>query len=108
MIISIPELPMTLNKMRNAHYFTINKEKQRWKEMIAWQVKGKRIGTPCRLEIEFHVNDNRRHDIDNLSAKFILDGLVEGGLIPDDDYKHINQITCRIIKSDKKETRIII
>ena len=47
---------------------------------------------------------DRRHDLDNISPKFILDGFVEAGLIVDDDYKHIESLTikCGIDKENPR------
>lgn len=49
----------------------------------------------------------RRHDVDNTTPKFVLDGLVESGMVVDDDSKHIQKLTlqCGI---DKERPRTVL
>lgn len=45
---------------------------------------------PCKMIFTWHLS-NKRIDLDNTSfaRKFILDGMVKAGVIPDDNLKHI-------------------
>ena len=38
---------------------------------------------------EFCFADGRRRDLDNLSLKACIDGIVDAGVIADDDYRHL-------------------
>ncbi len=40
--------------------------------------------------------NSQKADCDNMSPKFIIDGLVESGFIIDDDYKHMHSLTLRV------------
>lgn len=75
----------------------MNALKQRWKSFIRWFVEEQgytnlRIKT-CEISQKIYYPNNRRHDIDNSTPKFVLDGLVESGMIIDDDNKHITKLT---------------
>lgn len=79
----------------------MNAIKQKWKDFIVWLVGAKGYSNlhiiECEISQIVYYPNNRRHDIDNSVPKFILDGLVESGMIVDDDNKHITKLTlqCR-------------
>ena len=94
---------MTMNNMAR------NNLKQRWKDFIVWKINdmglSQRQVKKCEILYRTFFYQNRRHDLDNLSPKFIFDGFVEAGLIPDDDSEHITSLTieCGV---DKENPRI--
>lgn len=63
---------------------------------------------PCALIITWYVK-NKRKDADNIAfaKKFILDGLVEAGVLPNDNRKYV-QGFMDIVKEDKEHQRIEI
>lgn len=63
---------------------------------------------PCALIITWYVK-NKRKDADNVAfaKKFILDGLVEAGVLPNDNRKYVQGFTD-IVKEDKERQRIEI
>lgn len=63
---------------------------------------------PCALIITWYVK-NKRKDADNIAfaKKFILDGLVEAGVLPNDNRKYV-QGFMDIVKEDKERQRIEI
>lgn len=75
----------------------MNALKQKWKNFIKWYVEEQGYANlhieQCEVEQTIYYNNNRRHDIDNSVPKFVLDGLIEGGMIVDDDSKHIQKLT---------------
>lgn len=75
----------------------MNAVKQKWKDFIVWLVREKGYTNLhvncCEVHQTVYYPNNRRHDIDNSVPKFILDGLVESGMIVDDDCKHIVKLT---------------
>lgn len=86
----------------------MNALKQKWKDFIVWFVDNQgytnlRIDK-CEIIQTVYYPNNRRHDPDNSVGKFILDGLVQSGLIIDDDSSHISQLTLRC-KTDLKHPR---
>lgn len=114
MKIVIPgELP-TMNeiiaesKRGRGKYQPYNEIKREYTETIAWIVKSKIKKKYKRINLEIMwVCKNRRKDKDNIIAgtKFILDGLVEGGAIPNDGWKEIGNINHRF-KTDKNDPRV--
>lgn len=82
----------------------MNAVKQKWKDFIVWKAKKEKITglliEHCNVIFTTYYESNRRHDPDNSTPKFIMDGLSEAGVIVDDDCKHINALTlqCRCDK----------
>ena len=91
----------------------MNALKQRWKDFIHWLVED--IGYEdlqierCEIVQTIYYPTNRRHDIDNTVPKFVLDGLVDSGMIVDDDCTHIRKLTMMcFIDSDNPRTEFEI
>ena len=53
----------------------------------------------CEVRFTFIFNDKKRRDIDNYSAtvKMVMDGIVQAGILPDDDYKRVVKLEMQII-----------
>ncbi len=86
----------------------MNALKQKWKDFIVWFVDNQgytnlRIDK-CEIEQTVYYPNNRRHDTDNSVPKFILDGLVQSGMIIDDDSSHIIKLQLKC-KTDVKHPR---
>lgn len=75
----------------------MNALKQKWKDFICWFVQEQGCSNlhieKCEINQRVYYPNNRRHDIDNSVPKFILDGLIESGMIVDDDYHHVTKLT---------------
>ena len=61
---------------------------------------------PVRLH--FHHTRNRLADLDGLSVKAAIDGLVAAGILADDSPKHVAEITHTQSKGDPEVTTITI
>lgn len=82
-----------INEWKSWHWRKYNAEKKRWREMILPFTRTMyhvAIGSRVAVEVVFRFPDHRRHDPDNYSPKFILDALVAGKVLPDDD--------CRVVR----------
>ncbi len=93
----------------------MNALKQKWKDFIKWFVEEQGYANlhikKCEISQIVYYPNNRRHDIDNSVPKFILDGLVDSGMILDDDSEHISKLVleCRKdIKHPRTELHIKI
>lgn len=93
----------------------MNALKQKWKDFICFFVEEQGYANlrieKCEIHQTIYYPNNRRHDIDNSTPKFILDGLVESGMILDDDCKHITKLTleCKIdIQNPRTELSITL
>ena len=75
----------------------MNALKGKWKNFICWLVKEQGYDNlrieKCEISQIVYYPNNLRHDTDNSVPKFILDGLVDGGMIVDDDMKHLTKLT---------------
>lgn len=95
-------------KASKSHYHAYNNMKRKHTENIAWLAKAtKKKYEKIDLEITW-ICKNRRKDKDNIMAggtKFILDGLVEGGMIANDGWRHIGDIDHKF-KVDRDNPRI--
>ena len=105
MKIVLKMIPPTINKYISR---TNRWEYQADKKKIHELVKLATIGynpkiKKCELEIVYYFKDRRRHDPSNYD-KMLLDGLVEAGIIEDDNYGVIQKFTT-IGKYDKENPR---
>lgn len=80
--------------------------KQTYTDTVAWLAKKLPAYEKVALIITWHEPDQRR-DPDNIMAgqKFILDGLVAAGTIPNDSQKYVRGIVHRF-KVDRKNPRV--
>ena len=80
--------------------------KEHYTNMVAWLTKRLPKFKKVALIITWY-EPNRHRDPDNIMAgqKFILDGLVESGIIPNDNQKHIQGILHRLAV-DRKNPRV--
>lgn len=74
----------------------MNNLKQKWKDFIKWLVEEQGYSNlhieRCEISQNIFYSTNRRHDCDNTTPKAILDGLVESGMIVDDDFNHVTKV----------------
>ena len=77
----------------------MNGLKGKWKDMIVWLVSEQGYSNlninRCEIRQIVYYPTNRRHDTDNSVPKFILDGLVEGGMLVDDSSEHLEELHLR-------------
>lgn len=102
------ELPdmNTIIKVSKSHFIVYSKMKKKYTELV----KSKAEGLPAIQSADFLIQwycENRRKDPDNITAgqKFIMDGIVEAGVLPGDGWKQIGQINHKF-HVDKDNPRI--
>lgn len=80
--------------------------KQTYTDMVAWLAKKLPAYKRVALMITWY-EPNEKRDPDNIMAgqKFILDGMVQAGTIPNDSQKHIKGILHRF-DVDRKNPRV--
>ena len=111
--LQIPDVPPSNNKYqgrggKKEQILDYQNEKTEW----AWLVKAairKRPTKPFEraiVNITYHFKDSRRRDPDNYSGKFLLDGLVNEGIIKDDSFACID-LRLKGIPSCKQKGTII-
>ena len=102
---------INLNQYRNWHYIVSNNLKQKYKEVIAEQLQGKKFTKPVRLIFTMHRGDKRKVDRSNvlcIHEKFFCDALVEAGCMPDDNDNFIQETIYRTGTIDNINPRIEI
>ena len=89
---------------RNPHEYA--RMKETCTAMVAWLAKKLPRFEKVALVITWYEPDQRR-DLDNIMAgqKFILDGLVAAGTIPNDSQKYVRGIVHRF-KVDRQNPRV--
>lgn len=95
-------------KLGNREWQPYNVMKQRYTNLVAWETKSqtKEKFEKIDVEVTFICKDKRK-DKDNILSgiKFILDGLVRAGLIKNDGWKQIGDISFKF-KTDKDNPRV--
>lgn len=91
----------------------LNTLKQKWHDFIVWWIKESGLSDlkieKCKMRFVSYYPTKRRSDTDNSVPKFILDGMVEGGLIVDDDSLHLTSLTLECgYSKDNPRTEIYI
>lgn len=89
----------------------MNALKQKWKDFIAWVIEDQGYANlrieRCEMRFDTYYSTGRRHDTDNSCPKFLIDGLVAGGFLIDDDSKHLEKLTL-VCHVDKEHPRTVI
>lgn len=101
------KIALNLNIYRNLHYLVNNQVKNIYAEQILSSLKSLQLNK-IRLEFILFIGSNRRSDLSNVCCivdKFFSDVLVEANAIPDDDVKHIPEVTYKFGGIDKDNPR---
>jgi Holliday junction resolvase RusA-like endonuclease len=108
---SLDGLPKMVLNGSHSSYRAINAERRKWKDKVGDAVKGKEPEAPlklARLVIIRHASVEP--DLDNCfaSAKPIVDGLVEAGILEDDKISNFVEYKCEWKKAKPKEGKITV
>ena len=104
------ELPTMNSIINNAkvHWTEYRKVKSEFDDAVAWYAEKQNVKffEKCELEITYYM-ENRKKDPDNIlsSKKFILDGLVQAGVLENDGWKQIKGFD-ESWEVDKKNPRV--
>ena len=94
MVITVEKIPPSDNKFKGRNnVWEYRVEKAKWLDMVLWLCKGKAPEKPFKkatVTITYFFPTKGRRDPDNYSGKFILDGLVQAGILQDDSFKCID------------------
>jgi Holliday junction resolvase RusA-like endonuclease len=100
-----------LNDMTDAarrNRYESAKMKKKYTELTAWYARRARLPRFDRVDLVITwYEPNQKRDKDNIMAgqKFILDGLVQAGVLSNDGWKQIGDVTHRF-KVDAKNPRV--
>lgn len=87
---------LNLNVFRNLHFYKLNHQKKAFQSFMKPLLSGIPPMETIRLEYQLNPKGGHRLDMMNVGSivdKFFSDALVENGIIPDDDYKHLDKAT---------------
>lgn len=99
-------IPPTLNEVRRMHYQLQAQHKKKWEQIVMIESKVQKlqpVENPVIVTYRFHFVDSRRRDPDGYaySAKSVMDGLVKGGILPDDNFKIVKEL--RIAEGERRK-----
>ena len=112
--ITIPgELPNLNAALAGAkrHWSSYAQIKKQQTNKVAWIARGQLTPVTPPVDLVFSwVTKNRRVDPDNIShgAKYLIDGLVNAGILPDDGRKVIRSLTHLFPPPDPRAPRVDI
>ena len=90
------------------HWAKYAEEKRKWTETVAWLAKEQVKKKYKKIDLTFvWYCRNKRKDKDNIIAgqKFIIDGLVQAGVIENDGWEQIGNIS-HFFSIDKENPRV--
>lgn len=95
-------------KASKAHYGQYSGMKNKFTNLVAMEARKQKI--PVMKSVDVQITwycKNKRIDPDNTASgvKFLLDGLVKAGRLPDDGFKHIGGIR-HLFEVDKQNERV--
>jgi len=108
--IIIPHLPFReLSQNSRVHWAVKARAVKAQREEAGWLAKAQWQNRPpmthARISYEFTVKDKRRRDISNLvsACKSLEDGIVDAGVVVDDDAKHLEVGHILLTRGDTEQ-----
>ena len=101
---------LNLNSYRNWKHHLNNDLKIQFKEELDISHMVEFLGR-VKVCYTFYYPDKRLRDLDNSMAvisKFTLDALVEGGILEDDNYRHVVEVKAKLGGVDKDNPRCVV
>jgi len=101
-----------INKRTGKPFITSSQRSKEWQahaniELVK-QFEGYKVsGYPISIAMEFYYGSKRAKDLDN-SASAVLDALVHAGIIEDDNFNYIDNLSISYGGYDKENPRVII
>jgi hypothetical protein len=105
--------PHTLNIDRRLHWSRRAEHTREWRQAFCLLAKAERIPPLGAIEIVAipHLRDRRSQDVAAClpSVKASIDGLVDAGVIPDDDTRFVHRLTfCRPVHDGRDCLTLIV
>lgn len=112
LVLDIPRPAMTANDQRRWHWTKVRKAKAQMQTLVWVAAKQARIApytVPVAVRVCWYTPNAIRRDTDALGPflKAAQDGLVQAGVVVDDDSRHIRSATT-VIDMDRERPRIEI
>lgn len=100
---------LNLNNYRNTHYFTLNKAKIVFKEVMEDQIKLLPALDRVRIHYWLYPGSKREMDVSNVCSvqdKFLCDAIVEHNKMVDDNYKFLPGVAFDFGEVDPNNPRV--
>ena len=110
-IYTIPDIPPSINKYAGReNVWEYRADKKQWEALCAAYCRPKPSEPikKCVVRITYFFRTRQRHDPDNYSGKFILDGLREAGIIEDDSFENVELHLCGSYDKENPRTEITV
>lgn len=101
----------SMSVYRNMHYLSLNKVKRDYHKEVEEWVKMLPKFKSLTPKYTLFFKGNRKKDIDNYIFpvhKFLMDALVESGIIEDDNYDYVRGFTVSFGESGAKRDLVIV
>ena len=114
MKIVLKGVPPSLNQTSGRQNpWSYRSNKRAWTEAVQLACKaapGRPVApyTKALVRIDYYFSSARRHDADNYSGKYLLDGLTRAGVIADDDLAHISTAIHGHVDRQRPRTEITV
>lgn len=99
-----PKPPLSLND--RLHWRVKADKVKQARRDAGWAIRAARLPRYQTVHVLLHYRapDQKRRDLDNMAAtlKPVLDALVDAGVIPDDDYRHVLSASSKIHEPDPR------
>lgn len=105
----IDEIPPSSNKFNGRkNIWEYRNEKKRWEQLVRLKCRPKpdKPFENATVKLTYYFKTRTRHDPDNYSGKFILDGLVRAGILKDDSFVNIKLELAGLVDKDNPRTEI--
>jgi Holliday junction resolvase RusA-like endonuclease len=102
---------LSLNVFRNLHHYSKNKVKQDYADLVREFVKTLPKYKKIQPKYTLYFNNNRKKDLDNYTFpihKFLMDTLVEEGVLEDDNYDYVTGFSTKFGGIDENYVMIEI
>lgn len=105
-----PERPMTMNQAARGSWHTSARFTAEWREAFRLMSQGCAPLAWCNITVQTIHGSDRRMDAcaEALAAKAALDGIVDGGVLPDDNPLYVRSIKFAAPVFIKDEERVIV
>ena len=108
----IDDIPPSNNQYmgKSYNYNIYSSKKKCWKKIVQASLPKKLPKEPLKkvkVSIHYIFPDRRNRDLDNYSGKFLLDPLVQIGIIEDDNYKILSNLNLSAEYKPKIKKTII-
>lgn len=107
--IEIKDLPKMPNSLIRKHWIFITKEKNKWHGLVKLYLRHNKPANPFKqAKLTLTRYSTKDPDYDGLvgSFKYVIDGLVNAGVIIDDKFSVIGMSEYKWVKCKKEEQRI--